>query len=194
MKFLALCNFALLCGQSIASVHCTVVQPDLVKRMCEFDNCPSIGYVKRGQLIHAACLADCSTLEDPWVKLFDDTFIRAKAYNLKDCHTFGKDAAIRDLPRCHSLDSRPKPTDCAIVSTSPLSRLKKSSLSFKPLRRAPHDDTSTISSHNASLPESPDNSTVSANPTVQVSKSETNAFFKKWYKRHAVRSLRYLPR
>lgn len=58
---LSLAVLAVLCGQALASLNCTVAARTLTKRLCESNSCPVFQTVARGEILHAACRADCST-------------------------------------------------------------------------------------------------------------------------------------
>ncbi|KAK3984215.1 hypothetical protein QBC44DRAFT_22263 [Cladorrhinum sp. PSN332] len=180
MRFLLAFSLSLLAaGQAFsASVHCTVIGSSLVKRMCEFDDCPSTGYAHAGQVLHAGCLADCSTEADPWVKLLDDTYVRATDATVTGCHSFSKPSSVKDLPRCHVQSKTAKPSSCDTLSASRLSNLSKEKLTPPPVKRsesAPANSTS------------PSNSTITRKPNFKLAKKQVNVL-PKWYKKHAVRS------
>ncbi|KAK3377507.1 hypothetical protein B0H63DRAFT_546961 [Podospora didyma] len=104
---------AILTGQVAASLNCTVMLPALTKRLCEFDSCPAFGTATAGEVIHAGCVADCSSADDPWLKLHDGTFVQASDATLQGCQNFCEASSINTLPRCHQLTGLPKPTNCS---------------------------------------------------------------------------------
>ncbi|KAK4160562.1 hypothetical protein QBC43DRAFT_292784 [Cladorrhinum sp. PSN259] len=206
MKYLLAFSVSLLAVEQAlaASVHCTVTGSSLVKRMCEFDNCPSTGHAHVGQVLHAGCLADCSTEADPWVKLLDDTYVRATEATLTACHSFSKPSSIKDLPRCHVQSRSPKPSNCATLSASRLSNLSKEKLNPSPLRpRYFADDvpsnSTIIPGNNSTLSGNstlPGNSTLSGNSTSLPQRKPTWInkrvnVLPRWYKQRAVRSLNH---
>ncbi|KAK5655625.1 hypothetical protein OQA88_5556 [Cercophora sp. LCS_1] len=112
MKSSAL-TLALLCsGQALASLNCTVAAPTLTKRLCESDACAAYDTVEAGANLHAACRADCSTDDDPWLKLYDGTYVRASSATVSGCRYFCQPYNVLGLPRCHEEAGSAKP-DCS---------------------------------------------------------------------------------
>ncbi|KAK3373124.1 hypothetical protein B0T24DRAFT_622167 [Lasiosphaeria ovina] len=124
MKILSVGCVSLLAGQASASLSCTVVPPTLSKRLCEFDACPAYDTATAGQVLRAACVADCSTADDLWLKLYDGTFVRANDATLQGCRSFCEPRSVTDimaeLPRCHVAAGVSKPASCAGPSVSQL--------------------------------------------------------------------------
>jgi hypothetical protein len=50
----------ILAGSALASLNCTLLV-DAVERYCEYDDCPAHGQLKKGDVVHAGCRADCSS-------------------------------------------------------------------------------------------------------------------------------------
>ncbi|KAK4463049.1 hypothetical protein QBC42DRAFT_285891 [Cladorrhinum samala] len=191
MKLLLLFNALALTGQALASVQCTVRGSSLVKRMCEFDNCPSTGFARAGQVLHAGCLADCSTEADPWVKLLDDTYVRATEATISNCQSSSTPSSIKDLPRCHVQSKSPKPSNCATLAASRLSNLSKEKLNPPPFKRSAPSNSTIIAARDVPA----GNSSTSANSTTTVITPRKPALARKsvnvlpkWYKHRAVRS------
>jgi len=65
MQFLA---FALVVapfvGQALASLNCTVVANTVTLRECEWDECAPRATAVAGDVLHAGCRADCSSLDE----------------------------------------------------------------------------------------------------------------------------------
>jgi len=52
-----------LAQQALASLNCTAVAP-VTARECEWDDCAARTTVKVGEVLHAGCRADCSSLSE----------------------------------------------------------------------------------------------------------------------------------
>jgi hypothetical protein len=65
MKFAALA-FAIIpfVGQALASLNCTVVAAAVTQRYCEWEGCKAHATAKVGDVLHAGCRADCSSLDE----------------------------------------------------------------------------------------------------------------------------------
>ncbi len=50
-------------GQALTSLTCTVVAP-VTARYCAWDGCKAHATAKAGDVFHAGCRADCSTLDE----------------------------------------------------------------------------------------------------------------------------------
>jgi len=49
--------------QAFASLNCTAVAP-VTARYCEWEGCKAYATAKVGDVLHAGCRADCSTLDE----------------------------------------------------------------------------------------------------------------------------------
>ncbi|KAF2474919.1 uncharacterized protein BDR25DRAFT_311317 [Lindgomyces ingoldianus] len=111
--------------QVLASLNCTVVAPTLTQKFCEWDGCQSYATATAGQIVHAGCRADCSTEQEPWLQLYDGSFIRATNETLKGCRYHCKPYAITGLPYCFQERANftgiaPAASVCTVSSTSGL--------------------------------------------------------------------------
>jgi hypothetical protein len=96
--------------QALASLNCTVVAPVVTARACEWDGCKAAHTAKAGDILHAGCRADCSTLDEygnprpdrtlaltlppsPWLQLYDGSFVRTNDA-LANCRYHCKPYAI----------------------------------------------------------------------------------------------------
>ncbi|KAK0614609.1 hypothetical protein B0T14DRAFT_570528 [Immersiella caudata] len=91
----ALALVAIVSGKALAAINCTVAAPTLTKRLCESNACPVHQTVVRGDNIHAACRAYCSTDDEPWVKLYDGTYVLATKETLSGCRNFCQPYSIQ---------------------------------------------------------------------------------------------------
>ncbi|KAK4444581.1 hypothetical protein QBC34DRAFT_474538 [Podospora aff. communis PSN243] len=112
----ALAVLAIVSGRALAAINCTVAAPTLSKRLCESNACPVHQTVVRGDNIHAACRAYCSTDDEPWVKLYDGTYVLATKETLSGCRNFCQPYSIMGLPRC-----KDAPVSCHHTSLKPRS-------------------------------------------------------------------------
>lgn len=85
---------------AIASLNCTVVAPTVTMRDCEWDDCRVHATATAGAVLHAGCRADCSTLDTPWLRLYDGSYVRAGGAELANCRYFCKPYAVAGLPTC----------------------------------------------------------------------------------------------
>ncbi|TPX16476.1 uncharacterized protein E0L32_003770 [Thyridium curvatum] len=121
MKYLTVIAVPFLAGQALASLNCTVVSPTLTKRYCEWDGCQAYETAVASDIVHAGCRADCDTNEDPWLKLYDGSYIRAADKDtIKDCRYHCVPFPITGLPHCYEEAGKRAPTNCADSSASGL--------------------------------------------------------------------------
>ncbi|OAA59593.1 hypothetical protein SPI_05791 [Niveomyces insectorum RCEF 264] len=99
MKPTAFALLAAAAGTARASLNCTVVAPVVTLRDCEWDGCAAHATATAGAVLHAGCRADCSTQDDPWLKLYDGTYVRTNDA-LANCRYFCEPYAITGLPTC----------------------------------------------------------------------------------------------
>ncbi|KAF2177614.1 hypothetical protein K469DRAFT_807313 [Zopfia rhizophila CBS 207.26] len=106
--------------RAFASLNCTIVEPTVTQRYCEWDGCQPFATAKAGDVIHAGCRADCSDEKEPWFQLYDGSFIRAT--NLTGCRYHCQPYAVTGLPYCYweRNQTAPAQTKCGASSTSGL--------------------------------------------------------------------------
>ncbi|KAK1750169.1 hypothetical protein QBC47DRAFT_125866 [Echria macrotheca] len=119
MKTITGLPLVLLSGQALGLLSCTVVAPTLTKRLCEADSCQAYDTIAAGSILHAACRADCSTDDDPWLKLYDGTFVRAHSAAVAGCRYSCQPYAVLGLPRCHEQAGAAKPASCTAAALKP---------------------------------------------------------------------------
>ncbi|GAB1313757.1 hypothetical protein MFIFM68171_03967 [Madurella fahalii] len=110
MKALSVFGCLLSAGQAVATLNCIAIRSTLVKRQCEFDACPAVGHATVGEILSADCLADCSTENDPWLKLTDGTYVRATSASVIGCRSGSEPYPVASKwpALCGDMPLRPK--------------------------------------------------------------------------------------